>query len=142
MSENQQPLEEEQTVSAMQEQEVLPADRDDMPYADLEDTTPGLPDEDEEQDIDPADVKIFGMKRHVFQLTCLGAAFGYILCGLIGIWAEKAQGTALGDILAKSPGTTVWAVIIAFIGYFIGSRLEKKRTAAREAEQPTDNTNT
>ena len=30
--------------------------------------------EEEEEDIDPADVKIFGMKRHVFQLTCLGAA--------------------------------------------------------------------
>lgn len=29
--------------------------------------------EEEEEDIDPADVKIFGMKRHVFQLTCLGS---------------------------------------------------------------------
>lgn len=43
------------------------------------------------------------MKRHVFQLTCLGAAVGYILCGLVGILGEKMQGTALGDILAKIP---------------------------------------
>ena len=75
------------------------------------------------------------MKRHVFQLTCLGAAVGYILCGLVGILGEKMQGTGLGDILAKSPSTTVWAVVVAAVGYFIGSRLEKKREAAREAEQ-------
>ena len=87
------------------------------------------------EDIDPADVKIFGMKRHVFQLTCLGAAVGYILCGLVGILSEKMQGTGLGDILAKSPSTTVWAVVVAAVGYFIGSRLEKKREAALADEQ-------
>ena len=90
---------------------------------------------EEEEDIDPADVKIFGMKRHVFQLTCLGAAVGYILCGLVGILSEKMQGTGLGDILAKSPSTTVWAVVVAAVGYFIGSRLEKKREAALADEQ-------
>ena len=103
--------------------------------------------EEEEEDIDPADVKIFGMKRHVFQLTCLGAAVGYILCGLVGILGEKMQGTGLGDILAKSPSATVWAVAVAAVGqlsgpppvsavgYFIGSRLEKKREAALADEQ-------
>ena len=124
MSENQQPLDEEQAVSDVQEQETLPAA--------AEDTLPAAQDE---KDIDPADVKIFGMKRHVFQLTCLGAAVGYILCGLVGILGEKMQGTGLGDILAKSPSTTVWAVVVAAVGYFIGSRLEKKREAALADEQ-------
>ena len=132
MSENQQPLDEEQAVSDVQEQETLPAATEDTPPAaqDL-DAEP----EEEEEDIDPADVKIFGMKRHVFQLTCLGAAVGYILCGLVGILGEKMQGTGLGDILAKSPSTTVWAVVVAAVGYFIGSRLEKKREAALADEQ-------
>ena len=135
MSENQQPLDEEQAVSDVQEQETLPAAAKDTLPAAQDENAPAILDaepEDEEEDIDPADVKIFGMKRHVFQLTCLGAAVGYILCGLVGILSEKMQGTGLGDILAKSPSATVWA---AAVGYFIGSRLEKKREAAREAEQ-------
>lgn len=137
MSENQQPLDEEQAVSDVQEQETLPAAAEDTLPAAQDENAPAILDAEpeEEEDIDPADVKIFGMKRHVFQLTCLGAAVGYILCGLVGILGEKMQGTGLGDILAKSPSTTVWAVVVAAVGYFIGSRLEKKREAAREAEQ-------
>lgn len=141
MSENQQPLDEEQAVSDVQEQENLPAAAEDTLPAAQDENAPAILDaepeeeEEEEEDIDPADVKIFGMKRHVFQLTCLGAAVGYILCGLVGILGEKMQGTGLGDILAKSPSATVWAVAVAAVGYFIGSRLEKKREAAREAEQ-------
>lgn len=137
MSENQQPLDEEQAVSDVQEQETLPAAAEDTLPAVQDENAPAILDAEpeEEEDIDPADVKIFGMKRHVFQLTCLGAAVGYILCGLVGILGEKMQGTGLGDILAKSPSATVWAVAVAAVGYFIGSRLEKKREAAREAEQ-------
>ena len=137
MSENQQPLDEEQTVSDVQEQETLPAVAEDTPPAAQDENAPAILDAEpeEEEDIDPADVKIFGMKRHVFQLTCLGAAVGYILCGLVGILSEKMQGTGLGDILAKSPSTTVWAVVVAAVGYFIGSRLEKKREAALADEQ-------
>lgn len=137
MSENQQPLDEEQAVSDVQEQENLPAAAEDTLPAAQDENAPALLDAEpeEEEDIDPADVKIFGMKRHVFQLTCLGAAVGYILCGLVGILGEKMQDTGLGDILAKSPSATVWAVAVAAVGYFIGSRLEKKREAAREAEQ-------
>ena len=136
MSENQQPLDEEQAVSDVQEQETLPAAAEDTLPAAQDENAPAILDaEPEEEDIDPADVKIFGMKRHVFQLTCLGAAVGYILCGLVGILGEKMQGTGLGDILAKSPSATVWAVAVAAVGYFIGSRLEKKREAAHEAEQ-------
>lgn len=137
MSENQQPLDEEQAVPDVQEQETLPAAAEDTLPAAQDENAPAILDAEpeDEEDIDPADVKIFGMKRHVFQLTCLGAAVGYILCGLVGILGEKMQGTGLGDILAKSPSTTVWAVVVAAVGYFIGSRLEKKREAAREAEQ-------
>ena len=107
MSENQQPLDEEQAVSDVQEQETLPAA--------AEDTLPAAQDENAR--------------------TCLGAGVGYILCGLVGILGEKMQGTGLGDILAKSPSTTVWAVVVAAVGYFIGSRLEKKREAALADEQ-------
>ena len=124
MSENQQPLDEEQAVSDVQEQETLPAAAEDTLPAAQDENAPAILDaepEEEEEDIDPADVKIFGMKRHVFQLTCLGAAVGYILCGLVGILGEKMQGTGLGDILAKSPSATVWAVAVAAVGYFIGS---------------------
>ena len=135
MSENQQPLDEEQAVSDVQEQETLPAAAEDTPPAAQDENAPAILDAEPEEDIDPADVKIFGMKRHVFQLTCLGAAVGYILCGLVGILSEKMQGTGLGDILAKSPSTTVWAVVVAAVGYFIGSRLEKKREAALADEQ-------
>ena len=137
MSENQQPLDEEQAVSDVQAQETLPAAAEDTPPAAQDENAPAILDAEpeEEEDIDPADVKIFGMKRHVFQLTCLGAAVGYILCGLVGILSEKMQGTGLGDILAKSPSTTVWAVVVAAVGYFIGSRLEKKREAALADEQ-------
>ena len=129
MSENQQPLDEEQAVSDVQEQETLPAAAEDTLPAAQDENAPAILDaepEEEEEDIDPADVKIFGMKRHVF---------GYILCGLVGILGEKMQGTGLGDILAKSPSATVWAVAVAAVGYFIGSRLEKKREAAVADEQ-------
>ena len=91
MSENQQPLDEEQAVSDVQEQETLPAAAEDTLPAAQDENAPAILDaepEEEEEDIDPADVKIFGMKRHVFQLTCLGAAVGYILCGLVGILGE------------------------------------------------------
>ena len=144
MSENQQPLDEEQSVSEVQEQETHPAVNEDTLPAEQEDTAPAEEQApEEEEDIDPADMKIFGMPRRVFHYTCFGAAAGYILCGLIGIWGEKTQGTALGDILAKSPSATAWAVIIGAVGYIIGSRVYKKQVAAREAEkaaleQPTD----
>ena len=134
MSENQ-PLDEEQAVSDVQEQEILPAAAEDTLPAENAPAILDAEPEEEEEDIDPADVKIFGMKRHVFQLTCLGAAVGYILCGLVGILGEKMQGTGLGDILAKSPSATVWAVVVAGVGYFVGSRLEKKREAALASEQ-------
>ena len=103
MSENQQPLDEEQAVSDVQEQETLPQPK--LPAA-QDENAPAILDaepEEEEEDIDPADVKIFGMKRHVFQLTCLGAAVGYILCGLVGILGEKMQGYRSGRYSGEIP---------------------------------------
>ncbi len=96
MSENQQPLDEEQAVSDVQEQETLPAAAEDTLPAAQDENAPAILDaepEEEEEDIDPADVKIFGMKRHVFQLTCLGAAVGYF----IGSRLEKKREAALAD---------------------------------------------
>ena len=66
MSENQQPLDEEQAVSDVQEQETLPAAAEDTLPAAQDENAPAILDaepEEEEEDIDPADVKIFGMKR-------------------------------------------------------------------------------
>ena len=61
MSENQQPLDEEQAVSDVQEQETLPAAAEDTLPAAQDENAPAILDaepEEEEEDIDPADVKI------------------------------------------------------------------------------------
>ncbi len=90
----------------MQEQENLPAAAEDTLPAAQGENAPAILDaepEEEEEDIDPADVKIFGMKRHVFQLTCLGAAAGYILCGLVGILGEKMQEYRSGRYSGEIP---------------------------------------
>ena len=110
MSENQQPLtEEKQTVapaedaSAEIEPTALPDDdaaltetpKADEEIADETDTA------EEEPDIDPADVRIFGMPRICFHGAALGIAAGYILCGLVGILAENTAGTAIGNLAAN-----------------------------------------
>ena len=137
MSENQQPLtEEEQAVPSAEPMEpdlpesveageaTLPAETD----ADLsaEDEAEDAETEDEEleaeeEDIDPADVKIFGMPRVCFHGAAFGVAGGYILCGLLG----------LAGIPAPSP--TVCAIACAVVGYFVGKHFDK-RLAAKEAE--------
>ena len=97
MSENQQPLDEEQAVPDVQEQEPLPAAAEDTLPAAQDENAPAILDadpEEEEEDIDPADVKIFGMKRHVVQLTWLGAAVGYILEGIIRFVRSDGDGSA------------------------------------------------
>lgn len=130
MSENQQPLtEEEQAVPSAEPMEpdlpeaveageaTLPAE-DEAEDAETEDEEL----EAEEEDIDPADVKIFGMPRVCFHGAAFGVAGGYILCGLLG----------LAGIPAPSP--TVCAIACAVVGYFIGKYFDKKRLAAKEAE--------
>ena len=47
-----------------------------------EQETDVMPAEPEEEEIAPEDVKIFGMPRHVFHWTAIGAAGGYILAAL------------------------------------------------------------
>ena len=120
MSENQQPLtEEEQAVPSAEPMEpdlpeavgageaTLPAEAD----ADLSA-------EDEAEDAEIED----GMPRVCFHGAAFGVAGGYILCGLLG----------LAGIPAPSP--TVCAIACAVVGYFIGKYFDKKRLAAKEAE--------
>lgn len=87
---------------------------------------------EEEEKIAPEDVKIFGMPRHVFHWTALGAAGGYILAGIIGVVGEQLPVSIFATIAAKS-NATVWAVVVGAVGYFFSSRAEKKRKAAEEA---------
>ena len=91
-----------------------------------------MPAEPEEDEIAPEDVKIFGMPRHVFHWTALGAAGGYILAGIIGVVGEQLPASIFATIAAKS-NATVWAVVVGAVGYFFSSRAEKKRKAAEEA---------
>ena len=168
MSENQQPLDEEQAASAAENElasaQAMPAEPDSRPSADSDTLADGLAadegnseipaeedadisddeseyeedisddEEEEEEDIDPADVRILGMPRVCFHLAASGVAVGYIACGLVGLLADSTQGTAIGDLAAKSPSATVWVIIFAVIGYLIGNRMHKKRLAAQEAE--------
>lgn len=87
---------------------------------------------EKEEEIVPEDVKIFGMPRHVFHWTALGAAGGYILAGIIGVVGEQLPASIFATIAAKS-NATVWAVVVGAVGYFFSSRAEKKRKAAEEA---------
>ena len=161
MSENQQPLDEEQAASAAEKElasaQAMPAEPDSSPSADSDTLADGLAadegnseipaeedadisddeseyEEEEEEDIDPADVRILGMPRVCFHLAAFGVAVGYIACGLVGLLADSTKGTAIGDLAAKSPSATVWVIIFAVIGYLIGNRMHKKRLAAQEAE--------
>ena len=151
MSENQQPLTEEQAseaqaASAAEEEtaqtaqpaaaaEPLPADEtDDDVQADAEDDGE-VEDEEEEFDIDPADVRILGMPRVCFHFGAGGVALGYIVCGLVGILADKTAGTPIGDLAAKSPDAWIWVIAFAAVGYLIGKQKHKKRMAALEAEE-------
>ena len=88
-----------------------------------EQETDVMPAEPEEEEIAPEDVKIFGMPRHVFHWTAIGAAGGYILAGVVGIIGEQLPGSLF---------------VVGAIGYFFSSRAYKKRKAAEEAEKNTE----
>ena len=90
-----------------------------------------------EEEIAPEDVKIFGMPRHVFHWTAIGAAGGYILAGVVGIIGEQLPGSLFETVSGKT-NATVWAVVVGAIGYFFSSRAYKKRKAAEEAEKNTE----
>ena len=151
MSENQQPLtEEEQAVPSAEPMEsdlpeavgtgesTLPAETDgeDSTAAEGSETLAA----DEQPDIDPADVRIFGLRRVCFHFTAGGAAVGYIVCGLLGLLAENAPGTAIGDLAAKTPSVTICAIAFGVVGYLIGRRLDKKRRAEKEAALAAETT--
>ena len=90
-----------------------------------------------EEEIAPEDVKIFGMPRHVFHWTAIGAAGGYILAGVVGIIGEQLPGSLFETISGKT-NATVWAVVVGAIGYFFSSRAYKKRKAAEESKKNTE----
>ena len=97
---------------------------------------------EQETDVMPAEpeeeeIKIFGMPRHVFHWTAIGAAGGYILAGVVGIIGEQLPGSLFETISGKT-NATVWAVVVGAIGYFFSSRAYKKRKAAEEAEKNTE----
>ncbi len=133
MSENQQPLTEETTAVPAEtipevteaEETLLPAETDGEELTEItDDDAAETPDEEEileEEEIDPADVRIFGMPRMCFHFTAFGVAGGYILCGLIGLAGFQA------------PDATICAVVCGAAGYFLGKQLHKKRKAEREA---------
>lgn len=102
-----------------------------------EQETDVMPAEPEEEEIAPEDVKIFGMPRHVFHWTAIGAAGGYILAGVVGIIGEQLPGS-LFEIVSGKTNATVWAVVVGAIGYFFSSRAYKKRKAAEESEKNTE----
>lgn len=137
MSENQQPLTEQEQATAPAE-----AEQPDLPAG--EDSTAAEGSEalaaDEQPDIDPANVRIFGLRRVCFHFTAGGAAVGYIVCGLLGLLAENAPGTAIGDLAAKTPSVTICAIAFGVVGYLIGRRLDKKRRAEKEAALAAETT--
>lgn len=137
MSENQQPLteQEQSTAPAEAEQPDLPAGEDSTAAEGSEALAA-----DEQPDIDPADVRIFGLRRVCFHFTAGGAAVGYIVCGLLGLLAENAPGTAIGDLAAKTPSVTICAIAFGIVGYLIGRRLDKKRRAEKEAALAAETT--
>lgn len=115
--------------------ETLPAETETDLAEQETDIAPAEPEEEEE--IAPEDVKIFGMPRHVFHWTAIGAAGGYILAGVVGIIGEQLPGSLFETISVKA-NATVWAVVVGAIGYFFSSRAYKKRKAAEEAEKNTE----
>lgn len=127
MSENLKPLTDEQTEPAQPasatpetEESVLSTEIDnDAAVQTTDDSAAEMP--EEEEDIDPADVRIFGLPRIGFHCTALGVAAGYVVAGLIGLAGFNP------------PNATICAIACAAIGYFIGNRLYKKQKAARDA---------
>ena len=118
----------EETIS-----EALPAEAE----TELTEQETELAPAEQEEEIAPEDLKIFGMPRHVFHWTALGAAGGYILAGVVGILGEQIPGSFFESISAKT-NATIWAVVVGAIGYFFSSRAYKKRKAAEEAENNTE----
>lgn len=105
MNDHQQPMDEKQTAAAQDPVEIEPL------------TDP----EAEPEDIDPAEVHIFGMPRIGFHCTAFGAALGYIVCGLLGIAGFQP------------PNATICAVAGGAVGHLLGRHLYQKQHAAREA---------
>lgn len=131
MSENQQPLmDEESTALPAEAPETAPAEPGD---ADLVLTPEEAEEELEQDEIDPEDIKVFGMPRPCFHGAAFGVAAGYILCGLIGLVIDRFP--AVKNVISTAPSATLLAVICAVIGYFITKQRYNRRKAERDAEK-------
>ena len=98
MSENQQPSPEEQAAPP----DETAVSENSMPAASANGGSTSAQDEEQMPDIDPADVRIFGMPRVCFHSAAFGVAGGYIACGLIELLAEQTAGTPIGALAAKA----------------------------------------
>lgn len=139
MSENQQPLtEEEQTTpqaetAAADEAALSEAEETALPAAagdDAAEEPEAIEEEPEESDTivdgvetDPLKIRVFGLPLVCFHSTAIGLAGGYIVSGLFGLIGFE-----------NPPSPLICAVVCAAAGYLIGQRTYKKRLAAREAE--------
>ncbi|HIX90769.1 MAG TPA: DUF2273 domain-containing protein [Candidatus Agathobaculum pullicola] len=127
MSENHKPLTAEQTESVQTVAQPSETDQAALSTATDSEAMIERPDDVTEEalaeaaDIDPADVRIFGMPRVGFHCTALGVAGGYLISGLVGIAGFHP------------PDANICAIVCASIGYFIGNRLYKNRKTGRDA---------
>ncbi|MDY3618206.1 hypothetical protein [Agathobaculum sp.] len=114
---------EEQTEAETNELSAVPAESEDQIVL-----TPEEAEEEIEEDLDPSEIRIFGLPRICFHGAALGVALGYILTGLIGMALDKM---GYGD---KMPSATIMAIICAGIGYLITKRMYNKRKAEKEQQ--------
>lgn len=99
---------------------ALTAQEDTLPET-QEETDALSSEEEEEPDIDPLDVRVFGLPRLQFWGVTMGIGLGYIVHGLLSMVITK-------------PFSVWWpAIACAASGYFITGRMHKKRLAEREA---------
>lgn len=122
MSEPNEKLEEQATPEA-NEQPAVPAETEDQIVL-----TPEEAEEEIEEELDPSEIKIFGLPRICFHGVALGVALGYILTGLIGMALDKM------GYPDKMPSATIMAIVCAGIGYLITKRMYNKRKAEKDQQ--------
>lgn len=129
MTENQQPLSEDEQAEAPVQPDSEPIvltpeqARDELLAAE----------EGEDETAAPADDRVFGMPRLCFRGAALGIAAGYILTGLIGLVADQ-----LGFVDFKMPSSTLIAIVCAGLGYLIAKQVYNKQAAEREQANPNE----
>ena len=108
--------------AAAEETAVLPVAADEQAL-DGEEIDEDEIDVEEDVNRDPMDDTVIGMPRMCFYGVLFGYGIGAVLLGLIGL---------VTGIEFKS--TLIPCIICAAIGYYIGKVLNKRRIAARDAQ--------